>query len=397
MDKNIKAELFSLRNEVLTNMKNIETVVSKIDSKLQEEDNVSCLSRCPEIESLLQKCRQVQWHPDTKQQEIDKFMNLVNHIDEIMSTIQAEKYADQVADLVKLINRMDVIKGPVGGLTENEKYWEKINPGTTNLQLAHMYRNLKTPEVPPESIQEAKQLLEQKLSEKEQSEPDLSHAPAWAKNVDNKSIDQIIKDAMVWDEMNQQIFVNMWNSMFAKRLEVLNECLETAALDILNTKPPKHLNVTSMEDAQKALELFQKFEEIKQRMVVSLREFTSNCKTTVDAANDDQKFVKYYEYLSNYVSSIPDEKSWFTDIAIDNGIFQDLSRRFTSLVNAAIQDHEMNIYEEPLIFTKDDTFELKQLSNEQIAMFKKNGYDNYTKDLKNAYEFIAKQTATSAA
>lgn len=33
MDKNIRAELFSLRNEVLTNIKNIESVVSKIDTK----------------------------------------------------------------------------------------------------------------------------------------------------------------------------------------------------------------------------------------------------------------------------------------------------------------------------------------------------------------------------
>ena len=390
MDKNIRAELFSLRNEVLTNLKNIESVVSKIDTKLQEEDNVSCLSRCPEIALLLQQCKKIQWHPDTPEPEKERFNHLVRHIDGVMSTIQADKYADQVADLVKLVKTMDHRMGPpVTGMTENEKYWERISPGTTDFNLTHLYKDVKLPEVPQETLEEAKHLLEQKLSEKEPTEPDTSQAPAWARDVDSKSMNQIIKDAMVWDEINQQLFVQDWNSTFKTRLDTLQVCLETAALDILNIKPPQQMNISNMQDAQNALELFQLFSEVQQKMAVSLREFKDNCQQALQDVEDDCKFFKYYEYLTNFVSSIPSFRDSMITIK-DPGVIDHLFWRYTHLVNEAIQEHELTIYEFPFMIDP-QTFEPKAVPQPQLAAFKKNRYDKYTKDLKHAYEFIAQQ------
>lgn len=150
MDKNIKAELLTLRNEVMSNLKNIENVVEKIDVKLQDEETTSCLSRCPEIASLLDQCSEVRWHPDTEQGQIGQFVRTVSRVTNHLSVIQADRYAGAMAEVLKLANNMDRKMGSMPAKAAIEEYWDQVAPGTSERAVEDLYdRKIKEGDIKP--------------------------------------------------------------------------------------------------------------------------------------------------------------------------------------------------------------------------------------------------------
>jgi len=129
VDKNIKAELESLRNEVVANLKNIEGLVGQIDTKLAEEETTSCLSRCPEIAQLLEICKTVKLHPETNNKTSDRFEILVNNVYEQMNAIAVDRYTKGMADLISVVKTMDSKIGKLAGTSPMEEYWENKFPG----------------------------------------------------------------------------------------------------------------------------------------------------------------------------------------------------------------------------------------------------------------------------
>jgi hypothetical protein len=396
VDKNLKAELLALRNEMLANLKNIEDVVGKIDTKLQDEDASSCLSRCPEIGSLLDQCRNVRWHPETENRQIYNFNKTVDRIHELLSVVQVERYTDAMAAIVNIARRMDKEMGKMPAKTAMETYWDSIRPGATDEHVERLYEtkikegDIKAPSVPADDagVKDALNKLSDILHNDEVSTIDTALAPEWAKDIDNKSMKQILKEASAWDEMAHELFVTMWNNIADRRVKLVNEALQMVAGEIARYNHHFKISVNNIDEAKAVMDQYADLDEFKKNLISMVTGYEPDVLARIGSEKNSDNFVRFYDWMRGLMQAVANAETG------GDTRKQDIRGRAVSTLRALLQQHEYDVYECKIIDPQ--TFDFKVLTDAQISSYRSVAYNKYRKDLESAYAWLAKKKAEEA-
>lgn len=419
MDKNIKAELLALRNEVMSNLKNIESVVEKIDDKLEDEETTSCLSRCPEIASLLDQCHKVRWHPDTDQGQIGHFARTVRRVTDRLSVIQVDRYADSMAEMLKIVGRLDSKMGAMPAKAAIEEYWDQVSPGTSERAVEDLYErkiregDIKPPvEVDDKDVKDALDRLNRRMGQRDPlylgdqpaEEPvDLIDlAPSWAKNVDSKSTRQILAEAAEWDEDSQVLFGRMWNSTARWRIAAMEKVMADAAAHVGSYNYyNERVTVKSHDDARALVARYEALENAKKQVIGVLTGFdratindilASASRTNDDMPEDLENWVRYYDWYARLVEELE-------RIAKEIPQGMEVASSCLSFLRVMSAEKEREIFD-PMVIDQ-NTFEAIPMSMPpgKLEAFRKKAYADYSRDLRNAYAWRnrARETAAEAA
>lgn len=419
MDKNIKAELLALRNEVMSNLKNIESVVEKIDDKLQDEETASCLSRCPEIASLLEQCREVRWSPEADAKQIARFVRTTSTVEERLSVIQVDRYADAMADMLKIVGRLDSKMGSMPAKSAIEEYWDQVSPGTSERAVKDLYErkiregDIKPPaEVDDKDIKEALVRLNKRMGQSDPlslgdqpaEEPvDLIDlAPSWAKDVNSKSTRQILAEAAEWDEDSQVLFGRMWNKTAERRIAVMEQVMSEAAAHVGSYNYyNERVTVKSHDDARALVARYEALEQAKKKVIAVLtgfdRETINDISVSSSRMNDNvpedlENWVRYYDWYARLVGELE-------RIAIEVPQGMEVASSCLSFLRVMSAEKEREIFD-PMVIDQ-NTFELVPMSMpaDKLESFRRKASADYARDLRNAYAWRnrARETAVEAA
>ena len=421
MDKNIKAELLALRNEVMSNLKNIENVVGKIDVKLQDEETTSCLSRCPEIASLIDQCMKVRWHPDTEQGQILQFDKTAFRVAERLSVIQVDRYAGAMAEVLKLANNLDRTMGSMPANAAIEEYWDQVVPGTTERAVKELYdRKIKEGDIKPpvelddEDIKDALARLNKRVKQDEpiyldDQEKDthvdlIDLAPSWARNVDSKSTRQILAEASEWDDDSHVLFGRMWNRTAERRISVVEQVMADAAAHVTSYNYyNERVTVKSHEDARALVARYEALEEAKKQVIAVLTGFDratiSDISISSSVMNENIKenlenWVRYYDWYARLVGELE-------RIAEEVPQGMAVASSCLSFLRVMSAEKERGIFDPMVIDPK--TFETVPMPMPigKLEAFRKKASKDYARDLRNAYAWrnqnLASQVSTSQA
>jgi hypothetical protein len=202
MDRNIKAELSSLRDEVLTSLKNLEKLVVNIDTKLLEAEESSIISRSPGLVNLLNQCRNVKWSPDASRHDIQNFEQSIKRVTELWSISDVERSERATNDLIALLKNLESIS-PITGKSAHESYWENISPGITE-KVDETVDNINKPtgdvdtNIDTDGIISATKKMYAAISEGTGGKNDISDAPAWAKDEITSEHQTLLDIALEW-------------------------------------------------------------------------------------------------------------------------------------------------------------------------------------------------------
>lgn len=403
MDRNIKAELWALREEVLTNLKNIETTVNNLDIRLADEDEISCLSRCPELANLLEMCSTVELHPETPIQTVLAFTKLVEHATARLTVIQADRYADFMADLIHMCRRTDSKLGKLPEESPMEALWESKFPGVQ--QKVEQY--LEDPESAPKSdpvevdANDVKDLLSrinQRLSQREPlylsdlpADVDRSDAPEWARNVDSKTGDQIVKEASEWDEDSQSLFGRMWNRMASKRIAIMEEIMSEVAVSIKSYSCESSV-VRNINDAENIYQRYRDLEKVKDRVISVLKDFdrepinrilenTADDRWSGDRPEDPENlenWASYYDWLAKLTGELERISS-----EIPEG--HPVVYNCLSMLRASMLDQEPMVFT-PMTLAPGSVFPVPiKMPADKLELYRKKAQKDYLCDLDRAY------------
>lgn len=410
MDKNIKAELLALRNEVMSNLKNIENVVEKIDVKLQDEETTSCLSRCPEISSLLDQCSKVRWHPDTEQGQISHFNRTVSSVTDRLSVIQVDRYAGAMAEVLKLANNMDRKMGSMPAKAAIEEYWDQVAPGTSERAVEDLYdRKIKEGDIKPpvelddNDIKDALDRLNKRIGQKEpihlcdqeDASVDLIDlAPSWAKNVDSKSARQILAEAAEWDEDSQVLFGKMWNRTAERRIGIMEQVMSEAIMHVGSYNYyNERVTIKSQDDARALVTRYEDLERAKEQVISVLKDFDRNTINEILASSsvehgqeeDLENWVRYYDWYARLVNELE-------RIAREVPQGVQVASSCLSFLRMMSAEKEKEVFD-PMVIDR-NTFEMVPMSMpaDKLLSFRKKASADYTRDLRNAYAWRARAT-----
>lgn len=391
MDKNLKAELVALRDEVIRNLKNIENVVDDIDTKLKNDDEVAALTKCPKLESLLSQCKNIKWDPSASDWDKRNLENTVKSIEELMSTPLAERYVALCANIVGASRNLDRVMGRMPEKSSMENFWDEVRQKNVH-PLDESNKEEVEEENPPLEVKLA--LDRMNLAIKKQENPQLAEmlannpegveigfAPEWAKNVGTKNMGQILKEASEWDELSQDTFIKMWNSNKKRRIAVLKEALEDVVIMIKSISYQNQSAVTSLDDANRVANIYKTIDQYKTSIIDLIQTHNTSELADILEHDNDDNFIKYYDWLS----SLSTKLATFHDAT---PIFYKniLTDRCGSILSLAIVEHEKRV-PEGVIFDK-DKFDFVPMPPDQKASYEKVAYNNYIKDLEQAYKWV---------
>jgi hypothetical protein len=416
VDKNIKAELLALRNEVMSNLKNIESVVEKIDVRLQDEETTSCLSRCPEISVLLDRCRQVRWHPDTEQGQILSFERSVEIVHNRLSVIQVDRYADSMAEMLRLASNLDRKMGAMPAKAAIEEYWDQVSPGTSDRAVEDLYErkvkegDIKMPvEVDDRDIKDALDRLNKRMGQRDplylgdqkQEEPAnlLDLAPSWAKDVDSKSTRQILAEAAEWDEDSQVLFGRMWNNTAERRIAVMEQVMSDAVAHVSSYNYyNERVTIKSHDDARALVSKYEALENAKKQVIAVLTGFdratindisVSASRMGDNVAEDLENWVRYYDWYARLVVELE-------RIAAEVPQGMEVASSCLSFLRVMSAEKEREIFD-PMVIDR-NTFEMVPMNMpaDKLESFRKKSYSDYSRDLRNAYAWRNQKNAIVA-
>lgn len=395
MDKHLKAEILSLRNEVLTNLQNVSQLVEAMDVRLKDDAEVSCLEKCPEIASLLHLCKSIKLHEDNDKEVVARFNNLVETIKEKMNIVQLDKFVDILAYAVKAAG-VDKI---------NE---EKLLESLKSDQLMSSINEKEEDEI-KSALSKIKERIDQISPKKsttildDGADSPATPVPEWATDVVAKDIKTIIKDAAAWDDVSQEYFVKMWNASRKHRIDILFEHLDLVINDINNFKYTGEYKIESLDDVKQIESIYTRVLQRKTE-VINLINDRQKLEEIKNIESDDN-FIMFYSWISNLFEKI---SNLFTfDPAITNDSERNvdymLKNRTLSMIEDAIDRHEKEIYRVAHEW-ENVRLEPSNLAEVLLPVVDKNtvdsfiavSYNNYTKDLKNAYMWNNSKKSTSA-
>lgn len=439
MDKNIKAELSALRNEVLANLKNLEQLVVSIDTKLIEAEEVAVVARSPGLTELLNQCRKVKWSTDANQYDVYAFKSAVERVTKLWTVSEVERSERAFNDLVALLKLIEE-RVPSNPITNAyEAYWESISPGITEkvqetVEVADqpanatsddastskmlkidpvsfevvdqnagaaandiidatkkMYAYLSTPggitgkndisEAPPWA--KNPQTAEQQIL--------LEDAPEWAKNSDKKTSTQIWKEAGVWDQDAQLLFGRMWNNTAKRRIELLEESFGDVVEEVKRYNYyNERVTIKSHADAKALVDRYAALEDAKSKITDLLLNFD---RATLDSIKQDQanleNFVRYYEWHGRLLAAIE-------SLAKENDQCAQVARSCFNVLNFYMKPNEMKIWDPLEIDPKTFTVKPANIPADKLESYRNKAYAEYMKDLKRAYDWIKQREGVAA-
>lgn len=391
MDRNMKAEIESLRNEVLTNLKNIESLVGQIDTKLADDETTSCLSRCPEIAKLLELCQNIPLHPDIAETVKTQFQTHINKVHEQLSSIAVNQYTQNMTKVLHVVTAMDEKLGKLSGESPMEQYWENKFPGVRETVDQFLQANgAVKPKVDDVDDEEVKRIIELAKYSEAQPEPEPTNegAPAWAKDVENKSSRQILQEAAEWDEDAHAIFCRMWNSTAARRVEIMKEVLaETVKHVQTYNYYNEHITVKNRDDVSKLLSKYDSLEAAKTKVIDILENFD---RATLDSiASDkenDQNWKIFYDWNKRLIAELE-------SVATEMPQGMQVASSCHTMLRVMSKDKEAEVFD-PMTMDL-QTFQLvpMKMPPDKLIAYRQVAYDNYMRDLQRAYEWIGKVTA----
>ena len=409
LDKNLKAELVALRNEVLTNLKNIENVVGKIDHKLQDEDEIACLLRCPKLDALLQQCKTVKWHPDTVSWKIDTFLRTVKDVEDLMSVSTADRYTDAMVKIIDFSKRLDQKMGGIPGRSPSDEYWDSIEPGHNDRAVEQLYEtkikegDIKPPAVAVDDadVKNALDRMNRRLGQREPiytsdlpTDADVSLAPEWARHVDHKSSTQILKEAAEWDDDSQTLFGRMWNQNARRRIDIMEEVMAEAITHVQSYNYyNERITIKNQDEAKSLVARYQALETAKACVIEVLKNFdratiqemlASIAAHVADPDNNRENlenWVIYYKWnlrlaqeLENIARSMPQG----AEVALS----------CMSMLKVISADKEMTMHD-PMVIDM-ATFEPvpMKMPADKLDAFRRKAHADYMRDLKRAYAWL---------
>lgn len=404
MDKNIKAELWTLRNEVLTNLKNIEGLVGKIDTKLAEEDETSCLSRCPEIARLLDLCHGLNLHPDTPPSKVLEFRSLVDRVTDRLSIIQVDRYTESMAELLNICKKIDSKVGKLPAESPMEALWESRFPGVREKVEEYLEETdpvLKPKEKPVEvddkDIKNALDRMNARMDgiEKRNTDPaaDPDLAPEWAKDVDQKSGMQIFKEAAEWDEDSQILFGRMWNRTARTRIDLMEQVMADTIDHVRSYNYyNERVTIKNQEEARKLVSKYDDLENAKERVVGLLRDFDrdtikrilANSQRPSSYSDQEEEhlenWVLYYDWYARLVCELE-------RVAAEMPQGAPVASSCLSMLKAASADSEMTVLDPKVV--DPNTFEIvtMKMPADKLDAFRRKAHADYMRDLKRAYDW----------
>jgi hypothetical protein len=400
VDKNIKAELWALREEVLTNLKSIETTVNNLDIRLADEDEISCLSRCPELANLLEMCATMELHPKTPIQTVLAFTKLVEHATARLKVATVDRYADSMADLMHLSKRLDSKLGKLVDDSPMEALWENKFPGVLNKVSEYLDEidaptKAKPVHVDEQDIKNALDRMNQRLTQKDplylvdrSTDVDLSDVPQWARDINSKSVDQIVKEASEWDDYNQSIFGRMWNRVASRRIAIMEEVMSEVAVSIKSySYLSERLSVRNIEDAENIYQRYRDLESAKDQVISVLKDFDREpIKRILENTADDRwpgDRPEDPENLENWVSYY----DWFARLTEELERVANENPQGTPVVsNCLAMLRVLMLEKEPLVFTPVSEFSVPiQMPADKLEIYRKKAQKDYGRDLDRAY------------
>lgn len=403
MDKNIKAELWTLRNEVMTNLKNIEGLVGKIDTKLAEEDESSCLSRCPEIAKLLEICNTVDLHPNTAEGTVTQFRSLVTRVTERLSIVQIDRYADSMAELINICKKIDSKVGKLPAESPMEALWESRFPGVR--EQVEEYLEEKDPvtnqrirpvDLDDQDVKNALDKLNRRLAQRDPiytsdlpNDADPNLAPEWAKGVDTKSGQQIWKEAAEWDEDAHMLFGQMWNQTAQRRIDLMEEVIrETIQHVTAYNYYNERVTIKSHNDVKDLMARYQSLEKAKEDVIDILSGFGDILKEMIDDKENVGNWLRYYDWNDRMMRALE-------EVAKLNTQGHQVVSNCNTMMRFLSIPKEKQIWD-PMVIDP-QTFELVPMNMpiDKLEAYRELSYRNYMRDLERAYAWEAKKKETS--
>jgi len=413
MDKNLRAELLVLRNEVLTNLEKIKVTVDKIDTKLNEEEEISWVARCPRLTSLLHYCSQVQWHPDAPEHLKTGLKSSAAAVTEYLSISDTEKSAQAMAWVIDAVRKLDGKMGNMSGRAPSEAYWDRIEPGAGDRAVEELYETkIKEGDLkPPASVDEDEVRKVIDLAGRMVKTPkgapelvDINQAPEWAKDVDNKTSMQILKEAAEWDEDSQILFGRMWNKTAKTRINLMEEVMAETVEHVRSYNYyNERVTVRNQDEAQQLVAKYQDLERAKERVISVLQGFDRDTikeivKTSeyspwsTDSEGQEEpleNWVKYYDWYARLVAElekISGEMPQGTHVASS----------CLSMLKTTSAYKEMTVWDPKVVDPGTFEYVTMKMPAEKLEAFRKKAHDDYIRDLKRAYAWRNRASASAA-
>jgi hypothetical protein len=411
MDKNLRAELLVLRNEVLTNLEKIKVTVDKIDIKLNEEEEKSWVARCPNISSLLNYSSQVMWHPDAPEHLKTGLASSVAKVTEYLSVSDTEKSAQAMAWVIDAVRKLDNKMGNMSGRAPSEEYWDRISPGTSERAIEQLYETkIKDGDIrmPANNVDEdeVKKVLDlaSKLIKTEEGKTevvDLNLAPEWAKDVDHKSSIQLLKEAAEWDEDSQILFGRMWNRTAHTRIDLMEQVM-AETIDHVRSYNYYNERVTikNQEEARKLVSRYEDLENAKDRVIGILRNFDRDTikeilESSRSSVLDDREeylenWVRYYDWYARLVGELE-------RVATEMPQGSQVASSCLTMLKTSSADREMTVLDPKVVDASTFEYVTMKMPADKLEAFRKKAYADYMRDLERAYAWRNKPAADIAA
>jgi len=399
MDKNIKAELVALKHEIVTNLKNIEGLVTNIDNKIQEEDEIACLAKCSRLTELLDRCSRIKWAPDADTREVTGLTTCVSAISKLMSTTHADRYLASAAAVIKMSRQMDALGTSAPPAAET--MWETISPGIGESikEFINHHDGVKPVPVQVDHNNITDMLIRMNHAINK-TEPVIdpaiaASAPAWAKDSDTKTTMQILKEASEWDADAQLLFGRMWNQTAKRRIELLEEGFNEV-IELINgyNYYNEQLTIKNRADATALVERYAALDHAKVAVIELLTNFDRVTLNSIATATDDlENFVRYYEWYGRLFKAME-------DLANENAQCAQVARSCFRIIDMYIKPKEMQLFDLTIIDASSNTkstgtIEFMKIPHNKQEAFRTLGYNNYIKDLTRAYAWINQRDAVA--
>jgi hypothetical protein len=273
---------------------------------------------------------------------------------------------------------------------------DSIRPGATDEHVERLYEtkikegDIKAPSVPADDagVKDALNKLSDILHNDEVSTIDTALAPEWAKDIDNKSMKQILKEASAWDEMAHELFVTMWNNIADRRVKLVNEALQMVAGEIARYNHHFKISVNNIDEAKAVMDQYADLDEFKKNLISMVTGYEPDVLARIGSEKNSDNFVRFYDWMRGLMQAVANAETG------GDTRKQDIRGRAVSTLRALLQQHEYDVYECKIIDPQ--TFDFKVLTDAQISSYRSVAYNKYRKDLESAYAWLAKKKAEEA-
>jgi len=247
--------------------------------------------------------------------------------------------------------------------------------------------NQKKPEVDDSEIQRIIALANY-TGKKEIAEESAENAPEWAKDVENKTSQQLLKQAAEWDDDAHSIFCKMWNSTAAKRVEIMKEVLaETVKHVQTYNYYNEHITVKNRDDVSKLLAKYDSLEAAKTKVIDILENFDrATLENIASDKENEQNWKIFYDWNKRLIAELE-------RVATEMPQGMQVATSCHTMLRVTSKDKEAEVFDPMVIDLQ--TFQMvpMKMPPDKLIAYRQRAYDNYMRDLQKAYEWEANKVS----